>query len=67
MFDTWRCEHCAGVIGVYEPMVFVLDGEGHETSRAAIKDNHVSERARLYHRACYELCSAAPNDDHLRR
>jgi hypothetical protein len=41
------------VIGVYEPMVLVVDGEVHQTSRAAIKDDPVGEGARRYHRECY--------------
>lgn len=63
MHDPWRCQQCADVIGVYEPMVLVLDGQAHETSRAAIKDRIVGEQARRYHRECYELCSAASKEN----
>jgi hypothetical protein len=47
-----KCDHCADVIGVYEPMVVVRNGEVRETSRAAEPaiDAGTGER---YHRACY--------------
>jgi hypothetical protein len=52
------CEHCAEVIGVYEPAVVVSDCEVHETSRAA-EPGLTSEAGELYHRACYlELFAA---------
>lgn len=31
-----RCQHCGEVIGVYEPMVVVVDGEPLHGSRATI-------------------------------
>ena len=53
MSEALRCDDCGEVIGVYEPLVRLLDGRAYESSRA--------RRARLlgrggehYHRACYE-------------
>jgi hypothetical protein len=46
-----RCAHCDDVIGVYEPVVVVLDGgEVRETSRAA-EPNLTTRRA--FHRECW--------------
>lgn len=67
MGDPWRCEHCADVIGGYEPLVLVVDGQAHETSRAAIKDGTVGERVRRYHRECYDLCSTVSKENGSRR
>jgi hypothetical protein len=47
-----KCDHCAEVIGVYEPVVVVTDGEVHETSRAA-EPTIGSEQGARYHRTCY--------------
>jgi hypothetical protein len=51
--DPLRCASCGAVIGVYEPVVHVVDGTAHRTSRAA--DSHLaqSRRGMLYHAACY--------------
>lgn len=46
------CDHCTDVIGVYEPVVVVIDGEVRETSRAA-EPTIGTEAAERYHRACY--------------
>ena len=47
------CDHCGGVIGVYEPAVVVSgDGDARETSRAA-DPTLESAGGGLYHRACY--------------
>ena len=46
------CERCTGVIGVYEPLVVVTDGEARETSRAA-EPTPPLEPAEHYRRACY--------------
>jgi hypothetical protein len=45
------CERCGDVIGVYEPMIRVVDGSVVKTSRAA----EVSKggRGASYHLACY--------------
>jgi hypothetical protein len=47
-----KCDHCADVIGVYEPMVVVRNDEAHETSRAA-EPAIDAEPGERYHRACY--------------
>lgn len=46
------CDHCAEVIGVYEPVVVVIGGEVRETSRAA-EPMIGAESTEHYHRACY--------------
>lgn len=46
-----RCEHCGEVIGVYEPLVRILDGRPHHTSRALEPSSQDGEH---YHRACFE-------------
>jgi hypothetical protein len=40
------------VIGMYEPMVVVIDEEVRETSRAA-EPSIIVESAERYHKACY--------------
>lgn len=47
-----RCNHCEEVIGVYEPLVVIVEGEARETSRAA-EPNLPLDSAEHYHRACY--------------
>jgi hypothetical protein len=51
------CDRCAQVIGVYEPMVVVVDGHPHETSRAAqpAAGHDADER---FHLGCYERAEA---------
>lgn len=51
MSELLRCKHCGEVIGVYEPLVRLLDGRVHETSRALGPSHQAGEH---YHRACYE-------------
>jgi hypothetical protein len=46
------CDHCSEVIGVYEPVVVVTDGEVRETSRAA-EPSLGCQPAKRYHRSCY--------------
>ena len=46
------CDHCHELIGVYEPIVVVSDGEARETSRAA-EPAIASEPGKCYHRDCY--------------
>lgn len=52
MSGALRCQNCGDVIGVYEPMTVVADGQARDTSRAAEPDisRGVDE---CYHRACY--------------
>jgi hypothetical protein len=47
-----RCHHCDDVIGVYEPMIVLTDGQARNTSRAAEPDERGS-RGECYHRACF--------------
>lgn len=51
MKRTLRCRDCDDVIGVYEPMVVVTDGEARNTSRAA--EEHPGGLDECYHHACY--------------
>ena len=37
MSRTLKCQHCRGVIRLYEPMIEVKDGQVHKTSRAAVR------------------------------
>jgi hypothetical protein len=48
--DAVRCDHCREVIGVYEPMIAVLDGEPVMTSCAAAE---LAQHARRYHGSCF--------------
>ncbi len=52
MDRTWRCHHCEDVIGVYEPMIVLADGQARNTSRAVEQDGWglIGE---CYHHACY--------------
>ncbi len=52
MNRTVRCRHCEDVIGVYEPMIVVCDGQVRGTSRAA-EPNAGDDASECYHRACY--------------
>jgi hypothetical protein len=49
-----RCRGCGEVIGVYEPIVVLVDGDARQTSLAA-SDGHDFEGADCYHRACYRV------------
>ncbi|HST33727.1 MAG TPA: hypothetical protein VLJ80_09450 [Solirubrobacteraceae bacterium] len=53
-----KCRRCRDVIGVYEPMVVLLDGEALLTSRA-VADRDLPHDARRYHEACFALSEAA--------
>jgi hypothetical protein len=58
MSPPLRCDHCGDVIGVYEPLVRLLDGRAYESSRAVEPD--ASDRgANNYHRACYQRLDAS--------
>jgi hypothetical protein len=50
------------VIGVYEPMVLLLDGETLLTSRAA-SDRTVPHDARRYHETCFGLVQVGKGPD----
>jgi hypothetical protein len=53
--DSPRCEHCGGVIGVYEPYIIFADNEWAVSSRAA-EPVHVDVRG-VFHLDCYEQLS----------
>ncbi len=46
------CDHCAEVIGVYEPAIVVIDGQVRETSRASEPMVRWGPGER-YHSSCY--------------
>ena len=48
-----KCAYCGEVIGVYEPMVAVVDGKAHTTSLAAETEAADAGAALRYHRDCY--------------
>lgn len=50
-----RCVRCGDVIGVYEPLVHVVGGVAHRTSRAARPD--IVHARPVYHAACWALDS----------
>ena len=54
MSESLRCRHCGEVIGVYEPLVRLVDGRAYESSRALEPDLLGPTRGEHYHRACYE-------------
>ncbi len=69
MESQLRCGRCGDVIGVYEPMLIVEDGDVRETSR-------LREQARepgwapvedCYHETCFELAFEEAHRPHLRR
>jgi hypothetical protein len=49
-----RCDLCADVIGVYEPLIALIDGQVVETSLASHQDAGPLGEG-CYHRACYRL------------
>jgi hypothetical protein len=52
MTELLRCHHCGDVIGVYEPLIALIDGQTHETSRAGAQDS-AAVVEEYYHRDCY--------------
>ena len=48
-----HCQHCGDRIGVYEPLIVLLDGRARETSRAAEPGLAILE-GESYHRGCWE-------------
>ncbi|MHB8241981.1 MAG: hypothetical protein ACYDHN_08320 [Solirubrobacteraceae bacterium] len=54
MDEMLHCHHCDETIGVYEPLITLVEGQARETSRAAIE--HPDELAApCYHRSCFEM------------
>ncbi len=52
MGKNMRCERCGDVIGVYEPLVQVSDGQARLTSAAA-EPQIGDEPGERFHRACF--------------
>lgn len=52
-----HCRHCGQPIGVYEPLVALVEGSAHETSRAA-EPAACDSSAPCYHAGCYEQAQA---------
>jgi hypothetical protein len=55
---AFRCGHCDDVIGVYEPMIVLRDGQPHTTSRATAQEGSWGRHGQCYHAACYEHVAA---------
>jgi hypothetical protein len=55
---TLLCAACGTVIGVYEPIVHVIDGVAHKTSRAADPQLAQGQTDTFYHLACRDLGGA---------
>ncbi len=50
--EPLRCRHCGDVIGTYEPMVALIEGEPRVTSRAAERDSSIV-LGDCFHEVCY--------------
>ena len=61
MNEPLSCHACGKPIGVYEPLITLVGGCAHETSRAA-QLPHGSLGAESYHRECYERRDDAGED-----
>jgi hypothetical protein len=55
---TLLCAACRQVIGVYEPLVHVIDGVAHKTSRAADPRLGQGSADAFFHLACRDLGGA---------
>jgi hypothetical protein len=49
-----RCDRCGGVIGVYEPLVYLVKGSVRETSRAAEPNLSLTPAGPCFHAGCFE-------------
>lgn len=56
--ESLLCSGCGQVIGVYEPLVHVIAGVAHKTSRAADPHLAQSQADSCYHLACRGTCGA---------
>lgn len=57
-----RCRRCGDVIGVYEPIILLVEGRSRETSRATEPD--AGTHGDCYHGACYaQLIEANSTDE----
>jgi hypothetical protein len=54
MGDRLNCSYCSEVIGIYEPMITLSEGDVRETS-LAVDPNGGVRANHCYHRACYFL------------
>ncbi len=52
MSDSVNCQLCGETIGVYEPLITLIDGHAHETSRAAGHPGGLANPC--FHRLCFE-------------
>lgn len=50
--EKLRCAYCGDVIGAYEPIIVVIDGEAQKTSRDA-EQRHDRDLGECYHQDCY--------------
>jgi hypothetical protein len=55
---TLLCAGCGSVIGVYEPLVHIVGGIAHRTSRAADQALVDALPGSCYHVACWDLDGA---------
>lgn len=55
--ESFRCRHCGEIIGVYEPMVVIVDGEPVYGSRAASTTTHGD--GLRFHGTCFVRARAA--------
>ncbi len=63
MYLALRCQRCGDVIGTYEPMIVLKNGEAQETSKLA-DPNAASERSERYHRDCF-IAGHGTDDVHI--
>jgi hypothetical protein len=57
--ETTRCRRCGDVIGVYEPMVLLLDDEAGMASGAAA-NRRIPVHAPRLHADCFALLGSSP-------
>jgi hypothetical protein len=50
--EKLRCAYCGDVIGAYESLVALLDGQARSTSKTAEADTG-GPQGECFHRACY--------------
>jgi hypothetical protein len=50
--DNIHCRHCGDVIGVYEPLIVIVEGEAVQTSRAAAQ-GELAPAGPYYHASCF--------------
>lgn len=48
-----RCRHCGDVIGTYEPMIVLVDGQPRRTAIAAGAHSLALDDRQCFHDACY--------------